>query len=198
MVRHAKCFFASALGLFVRATKRKCCSLDSRDKSGLLCWVEAWYHWNWYKSLSPYLGLRRVTSTGRDNLMKVWSCKEDELSLRLTMSWSKRASGTKTRPDVLEPGLECSPNILLPTEVRQLVEMMKILIRLLNKMAPILVATLSGRHGYKMRWHVEQTNGCGERVRCLQICCDERRMACAILLWALLELNERGVKYYSW
>ena len=134
----------------------------------------------------------------RENLIKVWSCKEDELSLHLTMSWSKRASGTKTRPDVLKPGLECSPNILLPTEVRQLVEMMKILIRLLNKMAPILVATLSVRHGYKMRWHVEQTNGCGERVRCLQICCDERRMACAILLWALLELNERGVKYYSW
>ena len=105
MVRHAKCFFASALGLFVRATKRKCCSLDSRDKSGLLCWVEAWYHWNWYKSLSPYLGLRRVTSTGRENLIKVWSCNEDELSLRLTMSWSKRASGTKIRPDVLKPGL---------------------------------------------------------------------------------------------
>ena len=71
------------------------------------------------------------------------------MSLRLTMSWSRRASGTKTRPDVLKPGLECSPNVLLPTIVRQLVEMMKILIRLLNKMAPILVATLSGRHGYK-------------------------------------------------
>ena len=83
--------------------------------------------------------------------MKVWSCKEDKLSSRLTMSWRKRASGTKTRPDVLEPRLECSPNILLPTEVRQLVEMMKILIRLLNKMAPILAATLSVRHGYKMR-----------------------------------------------
>ena len=84
-------------------------------------------------------------------MIKVWSCNEDELSLRLTMSWSRRASGIKTRPDALEPGLKCSPNILLPTEVRQLVEMMKILIRLLNKMAPILVATLSVKHGYKMR-----------------------------------------------
>ena len=39
----------------------------------------------------------------------------------------------------------------LPIEVRQLVKMMKILIRLLNKIAPILIATLSVRHGYKMR-----------------------------------------------
>ena len=47
-------------------------------------------------------------------------------------------------------------------------------------MATTLVAMSSVRHDYKIKWHVEPTNGCGDckwRVQCLQKCCDKWRTA---------------------
>ena len=89
-------------------------------------------NWNWYESLSLSRRLRRQTSTGRANL-KSLELQSERVELTLGYVLELKSVWYQYSSRCAQDRIIQQPEQPFAKEVRQLVEIMKILIRLLDE-----------------------------------------------------------------